>query len=185
MEHTTSPSLGEVPVHPRRLTVWLAPCIHFCPTPASCLPRLFTLLFGWCCHGTVQPERGFTCSILCSLHRGPLTSDWGPVTQNTHYTKAAVWTDAQDSAALTVVGLPSPVNIQQRDCCRLEHIGWPFGSPKSFLVVFFPLRVLVLNATIFSGTKLGFSLILCTSMDTGGSVVSTRAEEQSFHVRYR
>lgn len=47
------------------------------------------------------PERGFTCSILCSLHRGPLMRDWGAVTQNTQYTKAALWTDAQDSAALS------------------------------------------------------------------------------------
>ncbi|KAF0047031.1 hypothetical protein F2P81_000664 [Scophthalmus maximus] len=38
---------------------------------------------------------------------------------------------------------------------------------------------------IFSGTKLGLSLILCTSMDTSGSVVSTPVEEQSLHVRYR
>lgn len=39
----------------------------------SCLPHLRTLLFGWCCHGTVWPDRGFTYSILCSLHRGQLT----------------------------------------------------------------------------------------------------------------
>lgn len=47
------------------------------------------------------PERGFTRSILCSLHRGPLMRDWRAVTQNTQYTKAALWTGAQDSAALS------------------------------------------------------------------------------------
>lgn len=38
----------------------------------SC-PLLWALLFGLCCHGAVRPVRGFTCSILCSLHRGQLT----------------------------------------------------------------------------------------------------------------
>ena len=37
-----------------------------CPTYARCC-------FGWCCHGTVWPEWGFTYSILCSLRRGQLT----------------------------------------------------------------------------------------------------------------
>lgn len=45
VEHTTSPSLGEVPVHPRRLTVWLAPCIHFRPT----LPLLAYPACSRCC----------------------------------------------------------------------------------------------------------------------------------------
>lgn len=87
---------------------------------------------------------------------------------------------------LTLVELPSPVNIQQRDSCRLDHVGLP---PRAQLPLtkdfFFFLVGSFLNATIFSGTRLGFSLILCTSMDTSGSVVSTRAEEPSFHVRYR
>lgn len=44
----------------------------------------------------------------------------GTVTQNAQYTNAAVWTDAQDSALSdTLMGLPSPVHIQQRDNRRL------------------------------------------------------------------
>lgn len=95
---------------------------------------------------------------------------------------------------LTLMRLPSLVSIQQTDSCRLDHVGWLFllglppraqlPSTKGFFC-FLSCWLLFLNATIFSGTRLGFSLILCTSMDTSGSLVSTQAEEQSFHVRYR
>lgn len=69
----------------------------------------------------------------------------------------------------------------------VTFIPFTASCPTPFwqLFAFFCWLLFFLNANIFSGTKLGFSLILCTSMDTSGSVVSMRAEEQSFHVRYR
>ena len=178
---------------------WQPACvvpIHSFPpcSLASCLPRLCTLLFGWCCHGTMWPEWGFTYSILCSLHRGQLTRDWEAVTQNTEYTKAAVWTGTQDSAALSNshgVTVPSQ-QISRGTFVYFTALGeflfWPpspFLTPFDQRIIFLSRWLLFPNATIFLGTKLGFSLILCTSMDTSGSVVSMQAEEQSLHVRYR
>lgn len=176
------------------LPVSLTPSIHShpalslpaCPTCARCC------LVGVAMAPCGQNEASHAAS--CVLFTEGSWRDWGAVTQNTQYTKAAAWTAAQDSAALSNThGVTFPC---QRSADGQSQT-WPRWvtfclvcllvpnslQPESFC--FLSCWLLFLNATIFSGTRLGFSLILCTSMDTSGSLVSTRAEEQSFHVRYR
>jgi len=85
---------------------------------------------------------------------------------------------------LTLMGLPSPGTTQQRDGHRLDHLVWLLVFHRRSFWLFF-CHPFFSRKRFFSGTKLGFSLILCTSMETSGSVVSTGNEEQSFHVRYR
>lgn len=92
---------------------------------------------------------------------------------------------AVKARGLPLRGWPSPVQTH-RLLADLSAPQCALAKVFFFFCAFSPLlSPFISNATFSTGTRLGFSLILCTSMDSSGSVVSTRAEQQSFHVRYR
>lgn len=125
----TSPSLDELS-HLLRLTACLSwPLIHPFPPCSftSSLPRLCTLLFWlvlpW--HRVARMRLHIQHLVFSSQRAADeIEGQW----RKTHSARKQPCglTLRTLQLCLTLVGLPSPVNTQQRDSRRLDHVGWLF-----------------------------------------------------------